>query len=60
MRKKFVFTIGVHNAEYTEDFNDYVLLNNGEEQFGELTDVEAVIDYRYIGNQKELDEHIQY
>jgi hypothetical protein len=59
--KKFIFTIEVHNAEYTEGLDEFGnVLPDDEESFGELDDVTALIDFQYVRNKKELDEHIQY
>jgi hypothetical protein len=59
MTKKFIFTISVHNSEYTEDFDEFEMPRSEEEEhFGELDDVESIIDFQYLNSKKELEEHI--
>jgi hypothetical protein len=59
--KKIIFTISVHNSEYTEDFDEFEMPRSDEEEhFGELDDVESIIDFQYLTSQKDLEEHIDH
>lgn len=59
--KKFIFTIEVLNAEYLEGLDESGnVLPEDEEEYGNLDEVTALIDFQYLNSQEELDEHIEY